>query len=331
MRGALGAVGVGLVALIFVAGPVAVSSAGFRGRDGRIAFAWAAGRLAVPLSCLDLFSIKPNGSDRQRLTRGCPWEYSDPAYSATGKQIVFVRGHEPFPRDHRGLVGVYVMGADGSHVRRVTTTSADENPRFSPDGKLIVFDRWLKRSRRTQLFLIASDGSHVHQLTHGSSASEPTFSPDGRRIAFVALHSHEGYDIYTVSPNGSHLRQLTHAPSGAWDDEPDFSPNGRKIVFRCGYGDFGAIQQVCIMHADGTHVHHVTPAGPPFGLVAQDPVFSPDQRRIAFLAQVNCRSRACGNNHGFVYTVRTDGSHRRQVYDLGPNQQLRGITWQPLP
>ena len=62
---------------------------------------------------------------------------------------------------------------------------------FSPNGRWIVFDRCLTRSRTTQIFLASVDGSHVRRLTQRQrGAADPTFSANGREIAFVAGSGH---------------------------------------------------------------------------------------------------------------------------------------------
>jgi Tol biopolymer transport system component len=322
---ALGASGV-----VWLAGAASLGQAAFPGRDGRIAFVWNANTRVAPQSCQDIFSIEPNGSDRRRLTSGCPWEYSGPEYSATGKRIVFVRAHELYSPQAQGA-GIYVMSADGAHLRRITASVFDAQPSFSPTGRQIVFERYLPRTRRTQIFLASTNGSRVRQLTHGDGAADATFSSSGREIAFVRT---DDSDIYTMRLDGSHIRQLTHARAhpGSWYGVPDFSPNGRRIVFVCGQGDgLGSIAQVCGMGAQGSHLKHLTPAGRT-GLVVLDDVFSPDGRRIAFVAYRPCPHR-CRNQSAFLYTMTANGSDLRQVYDLGPHQggASLSIAWQPLP
>ena len=326
-RGLVGLVGMTVAAVAFVAGLVSSGDAAFPGRNGRIAFVWDPDISARPQSCGDIFSIKPNGLGRRRLTPGCPWLYSDPAYSATGHRIAFIRASEPFPRRHHGA-GIYVMDASGSNVRRITVSRYDQNPVISPNGRWILFDRYLKQRSRTQLFRVSIAGGPARQLTRGPGAADGTLSPDGAEIAFVG----GGSDIFMMRVDGSRERQLTHSRARfeSWYVEPDFSPNGRRLVAVCGAGDFGAAAQVCIMKTDGTHLEELTPAR---RLVAEDPVFSPDGRQIAFLAQVSCRSRCRGNGDLFLYTMQTDGSHLRRIANLGPNQEpgSLAVSWQPLP
>jgi Tol biopolymer transport system component len=312
------------VALVVLAGWVCVSDAAFPGRDGRIAFVWNAPTRGRSRSCVGIFSIKPNGDGRRRLTRGCPSEYS-PGYSASGKQIVFVGGGTVSHRDHGP--GIYVMDANGSHVRRITASPNDADPSLSPSGRWVVFDRYLKRSWTTQIFLASVRGADVQQLTHrANGAADPTFSPNGRTIAFVADY---GHSIHTMRPDGSHMHRLAHLPVRSFDfyEDPDYSPNGRLILLICGIAPgLGTIAQVCDMRSDGKHLKHLTPGG------RADPIvlgaaFSPNSRRIAFVALKN------NSNSAFLYTIDKNGTHLHQLFDLGPhqNQTPLGVTWQPLP
>ncbi len=64
-------------------------------------------------------------------------------------------------------------------------TKSDRHPRWSPDGKRILFES--SRSGNNQLWTIALAGGEAQQLTHLSTgASEGTWSPDGKHVAFVS-------------------------------------------------------------------------------------------------------------------------------------------------
>lgn len=292
-----------------------------------------AGGSVRPQSCEDIYTIRPDGSDLRRVTSGCPAQYSDPVFSADGSRLALIR----IPRSRSGAAGIYTMDPNGSDVRRVTRSIDDEEPAFSPTGRSIVFDAFVKRTGDTQLFRVNTDGSGPRALTHGGDAEAPTFSPNGRRIAFSRIHGGSAIsgrgrvDIYTMHSNGSHIRQLTHAPARIAYLEPDYSPSGREIVFSCGERHFF---QVCLIRTDGTHFKRLTSAGKA-GFTTFDAVFSPSGRQIAFLGQSGCVTPhgGCGNHPVVLYTMNTDGSHRHAVYTLGPQESLsfEGLSWQPLP
>src|SRR6266849_3851003 len=61
----------------------------------------------------------------------------------------------------------------------------DKHPRWSPDGKSILFES--NRSGENQLWLITLDGVEAHQLTKISTeASDAIWSRDGKQVAFVS-------------------------------------------------------------------------------------------------------------------------------------------------
>jgi Tol biopolymer transport system component len=321
------------LSVVWLAGSASVGRAAFRGGDGRIAFMLQAGGSVTPQSCEDVFTIHPDGLDLRRVTPGCPAQYSDPAFSAAGSRLALIR----IPRSRTGAGGVYTIDSDGSHLRRVTRSIGDGEPAFSPSGRSIVFDAFVKHAHSDQLFTVNADGSGLRELTHRGDAEEPTFSPNGRRIAFSRIHGGNAIsgrgrvDVYTVNSDGSHIRQVTHAPATIAYLEPDYSPNGREIVFSCGARYFF---QVCLVRTDGTHFKRLTSAGKS-GFTAFDAVFSPSGQQIAFLGLDGCVTPhgGCGDHPVVLYTMNRDGSDRHKVYTLGRKESLsfEGLSWQSTP
>lgn len=79
------------------------------------------------------YLIAPDGTGLHLITRHYV-EYPD--WSPDGSQIVFMAPEDALGSDYK----IYVMDADGSHVRRLTTTEGKDGwPAWSPDGKQIVF------------------------------------------------------------------------------------------------------------------------------------------------------------------------------------------------
>ena len=87
-------------------------------------------RLSAPRKPPELYSILPSGQGRRLLVRGG----EQAAWSPGRARIAFSRGIV-------GKSGIWVMNADGSRARRLTTNPGDGEPTWSPDGRRIVFRR----------------------------------------------------------------------------------------------------------------------------------------------------------------------------------------------
>ncbi|MGB0452704.1 MAG: hypothetical protein ACPGJV_03245 [Bacteriovoracaceae bacterium] len=103
----------------------------------------------------------------------------DPSISYDGRLITFLS-------DRPGKPMIYTMDPSmkEKNVKRISFVGKyNATPRFSPDGKEIVFSSWL--DSRFDLFRIGSDGSNLVRLTKDFGSNEdPTYSVDGEFIAF---------------------------------------------------------------------------------------------------------------------------------------------------
>lgn len=90
--------------------------------------------------------------------------------SSTAKgQIVF---------QTRGGGDIYIMNADGSGRRRLTSGF---DPALSPDGKQVAFGRW---EEPRGLWIINTDGTGERLVYGANRPRSPTWSPDGGTIVF---------------------------------------------------------------------------------------------------------------------------------------------------
>jgi Tol biopolymer transport system component len=182
----------------------------------------------------DVFSMRPDGSNVTRLTDSTGLS-GEPAWSPDGALIAM----EADRGDPAHEQGIYVVNADGSDMRRVTSAATgfhDGKPRFSPNGKLLAFTRFRGKdlNEKAAVYTVRLDGTGLHRLTtFAIHADDLDWSPDGKHLAFDGYPNPNAYgDIYVVDSNGRHLRNLTHnSPGKAGSADPVWSPDGKWILF----------------------------------------------------------------------------------------------------
>lgn len=171
---------------------------------------------------------------------------TEPAFSADGRTITFVRGDD-----------LYSVRPDGSGLRHLTSGAAlDSTPIVSPDGKQVVFERRASDDAPGDLYAVRVLGGGLHGLTSGPDDDhQADFSPDGRAIVF-SRDSDPGpnatEDLYSIRPSGARLTRLTR--TGVDEFKPRYFTGG--IVFSRGENSEGpaAYADVYTMRSNGSKV-----------------------------------------------------------------------------
>jgi TolB protein len=124
--------------------------------------------------------------------------------------------------DLSGSPNVWVCNADGSDLKRMTTSEEDSSPCWSPDGQWICFAT--KIHERRVLAKVPAGGGPLQRIaTSGvSNPTDPDWSPDGKWIAFTSQMG--DFNICLVPAGGGPATVLVSGQHPSW------SPNSRTLV-----------------------------------------------------------------------------------------------------
>ncbi len=199
--------------------------------DARVAF------LSLRGKDLDIYTMDAGGGNEMKL-------YDSGANDAdidwVGDSIVFTSGF-----------AIWIMHDDGTHAVQLTEYPemgvwgkanlpyGDYDPRLSPDGQTIVFERMVNIEAVNggyDLFTVARDGQNERRITNtGYAQGIAEWSHAGNRLVYgvAAIDGQGKYDIYLVNADGSGNRNLT--PPWFPDDFlchlPGFYPDDAAIYF----------------------------------------------------------------------------------------------------
>ena len=110
----------------------------------------------------------------------------------------------------------------------ISSSRGEEHPRFSPDGRRVVFTS--TRSGTWELWISDPEGGNAQQLTSmdATNTGGPNWSPDGRWIVFGSDQPGQ-FDLYVIAATGGKPRRLTSHP--AFEQCARFSRDGKWIYF----------------------------------------------------------------------------------------------------
>jgi dipeptidyl aminopeptidase/acylaminoacyl peptidase len=184
----------------------------------------------------------------------------DPQVSPDGTRVAFVRVTVNDRKDGYNTAIWNVTTATGE-TRQLTNGPRDSTPRWSPDGKYLVFVRAPEREGRPeppQLYMLAMGGGEPFQFTSlPRGAGNPQWSPEGKWISFA---------------NGATPEELAKAAAKSLTSQPTPSPSPAeresdvrvitRAVYRsngAGYVDSKHPQHIWIVQAPRTGDEKVTP------------------------------------------------------------------------
>jgi dipeptidyl aminopeptidase/acylaminoacyl peptidase len=178
-----------------------------------------------------IFIIERSGGPARRVTHLSKCICRSPVWSPDGKTIAFSSNFE-------GSFDIYLIGSDGSNLRRMTTGSKQyASPQWSPDGRWLLYGtvNW-GVEEGPGLHIVSSDGTEHRSMGCGSGTAN-RWSPDGSQIAFGSHDSRGVFNIGVIDFDTEEVEWLTKEAFPVY--LPVWSPDSSSIA--------------CLTDKDGDH------------------------------------------------------------------------------
>ncbi|HSU97125.1 MAG TPA: protein kinase, partial [Gemmatimonadaceae bacterium] len=141
------------------------------------------------------------------------------AVSASGS-LVYVRGALPNQ--------AVVVDRAGTQRPLALEARTYARPRYSPDGRRVLFDTRVGAFGEIWLYDIGS--ATMQRLFAGDDAHQPEWSPDGKRVAFTARNDSTDEDLFSMPLDGSAPPETVLAAPGDQYDAT-WTPDARSLIF----------------------------------------------------------------------------------------------------
>jgi eukaryotic-like serine/threonine-protein kinase len=174
---------------------------------------------------LDIYAQRVGGSNAQNLTEN-PSDDTQPAFSPDGQYIAF--------RSERDGGGIFLMGASGESVRRLSEKGAAYHPAWSPDSSEVIYteepvENPRERSIKPSHLWAVNISTFQRRLIAEADVAQPNWSPNGWRIAYCALAKNGQRNIWTMTARGDQITQVTNDTATNWN--PVWAPDGKYLYF----------------------------------------------------------------------------------------------------
>ena len=164
-----------------------------------------------------IYTMNYDGSDRTLIAEEA--YAGQPAWSPDGARIAFVSYRD-------GLAQIYVMNANGTGQRRITTNPPLRgmtcgSPKWSPEGDRILCSA-ATQGGNWQIYTVDLNGNHRQLTTGPVNKISPVWMPRTREIAFIGdgdiyLMDYGGQNVLRSTSDGSSQRRYELASHPAHD------------------------------------------------------------------------------------------------------------------
>jgi Tol biopolymer transport system component len=219
-----------------------------------------------------------------------------PDWAPDGSEIAFVLSTSAGSQ-------IYTVRPDGTGLHQITNDPqfSSDSPRWSPDGRQLVFSRsaphgfcdtFASERQLCHIWVMNADGTTPRQLTNSGfwNDFDPAWSPDGSTIAFDSNRGGLTSALWVMHADGSSLTRITKPRVEGW--WPTWSADSGRLAFTRQVKNAGLFA----MDAHSGGIRQVLPGG-----TSSHDFPSWSAGRIAFAAVQSDGTTA-------IETVRPDGT-----------------------
>ncbi len=184
---------------------------------------------------------------------------------------------------------IAICDSDGKNTSLLTSgNTLCIQPDWFPNGDKILFTSYYE-GRPIMYEMILRNGSTRRLLALPGMNTCGSVSPDGNHLA--AVIDKDGHpELYVMTVGGGKMHRLTR--SRAVESSPSWSPDSRQLVYSSDSAE-GKPQIYTISRSGGTPKRITTST---FSRYCTSPVWSPDGKKIAFVAKKGGNYEICVHN-----------------------------------
>lgn len=172
-----------------------------------------------------LFLASPLSGDVVRKVPLDLDEVESPAILPNGRQALVAATRE-------GIADIYLVNLETGEYKNLTQDDFfDANPRVSPDGTLVVYNRRVSGNQKIIMFPLGNPSRRI-ELTYGPFADvAPYFSSDGTEVLYSSNEDDGIYNLRSINIKTGVIKQYTNAMGGNMAPAPLKTVQGDRIGF----------------------------------------------------------------------------------------------------
>ena len=179
-----------------------------------------------------LWTVDAKTGSSKQITEGNDWNDSDPQWSPDGTRIAFVSNRTGKEYDENRNTDVWVISAEGGPLTKISDhDEADNQPRWSPDGKWIAFTGELHDRDHPKIWLAPATGGAPSTLAANGLDLIPgglEWADDGKALYFETGVKGENH-LFRVDVPTKTVAQVTSGPRAVRG--VDFNFHGGTMVY----------------------------------------------------------------------------------------------------